>query len=95
MTGDGNVYQVTPDEQHQMTAALDAAIAATEDGEHLWFVAAAWRLSPATAERIANGEDAGTLLDRENLASVIPGCFICEQPLTWLTFHSRCPGEQQ
>lgn len=84
---------ITPDRQRRMDEQLDADIAQAEaHDEHVWIVAAAYRISDDLAARMAAGEDTGALLDAENLVSLAPGCFRCEEPLTPHILNRRCRG---
>jgi hypothetical protein len=86
--------RITPDRQQRMTERLDADMARAEaHDEHVWIVAAAFRISGDLAARLAAGEDTGALLDAENLVSLSPGCFRCEEPLTPRLLNRRCRGE--
>ena len=60
-------------------------------GEHVWIAAAAFRLQPETLRR-ASGVDQVNL-DRENLASVSVGCYVCEEPWSERLSYRRCPGD--
>lgn len=57
--------------------------------EHVWIAAAVFRLSPETL-RAADGIPN---LDRENLATIQLGCFVCEQPYSERLSYRKCPGE--
>lgn len=59
-------------------------------GEHVWVAVAAYRVSPE-ALRVASAQ--GVHLDRENLASVEVGCYVCEQPWAARLAYRQCPGE--
>jgi hypothetical protein len=84
---------ITPDHQRRMNERLDADITRAEaHDEHVFIVAAAYRISDDLAARIAAGEDTGALLDAENLISLAPGCFRCEEPLTARIIGRRCRG---
>lgn len=93
LPGPGNVTPVGPDRLARANAALDdAEAAAIRHGEHLWIVSAAYRLSPDAAQKLAAGSEDPTLLDGENLLSLAPGCYICEEPLTRRLAERRCRG---
>lgn len=56
------------------------------DGEHLWAMAAMWRVNPAGASPV--------ILDQENMVSVSgPACFWCHQIPE--AASQRCPGVPQ
>lgn len=55
--------------------------------EHVWIAAAIYRLSP---DRLRDSE---LNLDRENLATVEVGCWVCEQPYEDRLSYRKCPGE--
>jgi hypothetical protein len=58
-------------------------------GEHLWVVAGAWRVNPATFN--TNQE---MILDMENFLLLSnPGCYVCEQEWNFVTASKPCPGE--
>jgi hypothetical protein len=58
--------------------------------EHVWVVVAAYRVSLETL-RAAQGEQMH--LDRENLATIEVGCFICEQGYSERLSYRKCSGE--
>lgn len=58
-------------------------------GEHLWVVAAAWRVNPATFKA---GDEMH--LDTENLLHISGvGCYVCEREWSWPVASKPCPGE--
>jgi hypothetical protein len=58
-------------------------------GEHVWIAAAVFRVS---AEAL-RGRAADTVhLDRENLATITVGCYVCEQPWSAQLSVRGCPG---
>jgi hypothetical protein len=59
-------------------------------GEHVWMVTAVYRVTPET---IAALEAHEASLDAENLALVLTGCFVCEQPYAKRLTYRVCPGE--
>lgn len=59
-------------------------------GEHVWVAVAAFRVTTA-ALRGRVGDRIN--LDRENLASVDVGCYVCEQPWSEPVSRRRCPGD--
>jgi hypothetical protein len=61
----------------------------TKEGEHVWIAAAAFRLSEDNLK-----DSTGRIhMDRENLATIAVGCFICEQQFQQRLFFRKCPGE--
>lgn len=92
---DGTVQRVDPNRLAQAERRLDEQMALAEArGEHVWVVAAAFSITAETARKMARGEDPAPLLDAENLLSLSPGCFRCEEPLTRRLLDRRCRGEQ-
>lgn len=90
MTDKGTRYQVEGTSP-QMTGErmLEELRKATMFGEHLWIMAATWRVDPAKVQ-------AGTqaLMDHESLLSLGgPGCFVCEEPYSEHLAHRRCKGD--
>lgn len=59
-------------------------------GEHVWVAMAVYRMSADTL-RAAAGDQLH--FDRENLATIEIGCFVCEQPYAERMSYRRCPGE--
>lgn len=57
-------------------------------GSHVWTALAIFRIDPKTLRR-----DGPVHMDRENLATIELGCFICEQPYDDATAARPCPGE--
>lgn len=93
-TNDGRVVRVSPDRldtANQRLSELEEQAKAR--GEHLWVVTSAFSISDDVARWLADGEDPAPLLDHENLLSMAPGCFICEEPLTRRLYNRRCRGE--
>lgn len=64
---------------------------APERGEHAWIAAAVYRLTPETLR--AGTEQLN--LDRENLATIEVGCWVCEQPYSDRLSYRKCSGEPQ
>lgn len=86
--------QITPAHQQRMSDQLDADMAQAErTGEHVWIVAAAYRISADDAARVASGRPLDTQLGADNVISLEPGCFRCEEPLSPRLLHRRCRGE--
>lgn len=91
---DGTTQVVGPERLGRLSEALDARMAAAaRNGEHVFAVMAAYSISDDTARRLAHGQTDGVLLDAENLLSLAPGCFRCEEALTPRLLHRRCRGE--
>lgn len=60
--------------------------------EHVWIATAVYRIQPeAVRAAIANNESLH--LDRENLATIEVGCWVCEQPFSERLSHRKCTGE--
>lgn len=59
-------------------------------GEHVWIAVAVYRLSTDTLRAQASDQ---LHLDRENLATIEIGCFVCEQPYEERYSYRPCPGE--
>jgi len=58
--------------------------------EHVWVAVAAFRVSPETLR----GKTTDQIhLDRENIASISVGCYVCEQPWSERLSHRKCTGE--
>lgn len=71
-------------------APRDELLVPDRPGEHVWVAVAAFRVSPeslrgTTADQI--------YLDRENLATITVGCYVCEQPWAERIGYRGCPGE--
>lgn len=69
---------------------LRPELLAPDRGEHVWVAVAAFRVSVqalrgSTADRVH--------LDRENLATVTVGCYVCEQVWAERLSYRTCPGE--
>jgi len=61
-----------------------------EHGEHVWIAAAVYRVSLANLR----GHSADQIhLDRENLAAIEVGCYVCEQAWSERLSYRKCPGE--
>lgn len=60
-------------------------------GEHVWIAAAAYRLQPESLRGRLHVEQVN--LDRENLATISIGCFVCEQPWSEYLSYRKCTGE--
>lgn len=72
------------------TPAARRGLLRPSHGEHVWVAVAAFRLAPeslrsAGAERVH--------LDRENLATIDVGCYVCEEPWSVRLSYRKCPGE--
>lgn len=61
-----------------------------ERDEHAWMALAVYRLSAETLRAQAGDQ---LHLDRENLATIEIGCYVCEQPYSERLSYRRCPGE--
>jgi hypothetical protein len=62
-----------------------------ERDEHVWIATVAYRLSPETCRAAENGDQLN--LDKENLAVIEVGCFVCEQPWSTRLSYRKCTGE--
>lgn len=61
-------------------------------GEHVWIMAATYRLDPLTVSRATRG--GAVYLDAETLATASVCCFICERPYRAESdLRALCPGE--
>ena len=58
--------------------------------EHVWVAVAAFRVSP---ESLRGAAAESVHLDRENLATVDVGCYVCEQPWSERLSYRKCPGD--
>lgn len=63
-------------------------------GDHVWVAIAQYVVSAEVLRAgTKTGGGAPLHLDKENLAAIVIGCYICEQSFsTWLS-HRKCPGE--
>lgn len=59
-------------------------------GEHVWVAMAVFRVS---AEGLRGTAVDQVHLDRENLAMINVGCYVCEQPWQERISYRDCPGE--
>ena len=57
--------------------------------EHVWVAMAVFRVS---AESLRGKTTDQVNLDRENLATIEIGCYVCEQPWAERLSYRRCPG---
>lgn len=74
----------------QATKARPELLEPRAPGAHVWVAVAAFVISPeairaATVERVH--------LDRENLAQIRVGCYVCEEPWSEALSYRRCPGD--
>jgi len=60
------------------------------DHEHVWVAMAVFRVS---AESLRGHTADQVNLDRENLATIEVGCFVCEQEWSERLSYRKCPGE--
>lgn len=58
-------------------------------GEHVWMAMACFRVTAASLR--GKGTDQ-IMLDRENLATIEVGCYVCEQPWSERISYRGCPG---
>jgi hypothetical protein len=58
-------------------------------GEHVWMAMACFRVS---AESLRGRAADSIHLDRENLATIAIGCYVCEQPWAVSISVRGCPG---
>lgn len=73
--------------QHVPTTKMPGTDVETTPGEHLWVVAAAWRVNPATFR-------SDRAIHTENLVHISgAGCFVCEQEWSFVVASKPCPGE--
>lgn len=59
-------------------------------GEHVWTAMAVYRMSAETLRDASGGQ---LNLDRENLATIEIGCFVCEQAYEERLGYRKCPGD--
>lgn len=59
-------------------------------GEHVWVAMAVYRVS---AESLRGKTADRVHLDRENLAMIEIGCYVCGQPWSEQLSYRKCPGE--
>lgn len=59
-------------------------------GEHVWVAMAVFRVSAVALRGTALDQ---VHLDRENLATIEVGCYVCEQPWAERLSYRGCPGE--
>jgi hypothetical protein len=59
-------------------------------GEHVWVAVACFRVRAESLRGITVDQ---VHLDRENLAVIEVGCYVCEQPWAERISYRRCPGE--
>jgi len=75
--------------------ALDEQMERAERlGEHVWMVAVAYRITEDTARALATGQPITPMLDAENMMSLAPGCFRCEEELSPQILYRRCRGDR-
>lgn len=58
-------------------------------GEHVWIAMAVYRVS---AEALRGSAADQVHLDRENLAVINVGCYVCEEPWEERLSYRGCPG---
>ncbi|HEY5880104.1 MAG TPA: hypothetical protein VIU11_14435 [Nakamurella sp.] len=63
-----------------------------ERDEHVWIAIACFRVS---AESLRGSTFDQIHLDRENLATIEVGCYVCEQPWSERLSYRKCPGEPE
>jgi hypothetical protein len=79
--------------QHYATPARPRGdlLKQSRPGEHVWIAAAVFRMDgKGLTETVRAGGQ--PVLDRENLATIEVGCYICEQAFEPRLVHRRCPG---
>ena len=59
-------------------------------GEHVWIAVACFRVQP---ESLRGKSSDQVNLDRENLATVTTGCYICEEPWSERLSYRKCKGD--
>lgn len=88
---DAILQEVTPGQQAALVGAdrLGQAIDyGAKSGTHVWVATALYLVSGETLDSPDK-----LLLDRENLAQILVGCFACEQAFDKRLLKRRCPGE--
>lgn len=63
-------------------------------GDHVWSSFVVHVLSDRTVAAVL-AERTNVIMDGENVAMIMIGCYVCEEPLTKRAFHRRCTGEQR
>lgn len=58
-------------------------------GAHVWVAVAVFRVTSESLQGTAADQ---IHLDRENLASITVGCYVCEQPWSPRIGYRDCPG---
>lgn len=58
-------------------------------GEHVWIAVACFRVS---ADTLRGGAADAVHMNRENLATIEVGCYVCEQPWSVPLGARGCPG---
>lgn len=58
--------------------------------EHVWVAMAVFRVTPESLRGKATDQ---VNLDRENLATIEVGCYVCEQAWAQRLSYRKCPGE--
>ncbi len=95
MTATDGGRHVGPTQIAAAHRALDERMERAERlGEHVWMVAVAYAISEDTARALATGQPITPLLDAENMMSLAPGCFRCEEELTPQLLYRRCRGDR-
>lgn len=70
---------------YNATSKVDAELPETKPGEHLWIVAAMWRVNDPEISRLN--------LDHENMLTItVPGCYNCENEWSAELARIPCPG---
>ncbi len=67
----------------------EALLGPHRPGEHVWVAMAVFRVS---ADNLRGGAADSIHLDRENLATIQVGCYVCEQPWSVPVSVRGCPG---
>jgi hypothetical protein len=60
------------------------------DHEHVWVAMAVFRVSAESLRGVTADQ---VNLDRENLAIIEVGCYVCEQGWSEQRSYEKCPGE--
>jgi hypothetical protein len=75
---------------HYRPAGKRAELLIPTDNEHVWIAMACFRVSAESLRGVAADQ---VNLDRENLAIIEVGCYVCEQGWSESLSYEKCPGE--
>jgi hypothetical protein len=76
-------------QQHVPASKMPGIDITVTPGKHLWVIAGAWWVNPATFN-----PNESIYLDTENLLHIsAPGCYVCEQAWSFAVASKPCPGD--